>query len=55
MQMAAMNPKYLDRASVPAEALSRRRRKCLRHRSSNEGKPENIAEKMVMGRLGKYL
>lgn len=53
MQIAAMNPKYLDRASVPAEVLDEEK-KVLKVQAMNEGKPENIAEKMVMGRLGKF-
>jgi elongation factor Ts len=53
MQIAAMNPKYLDRASVPADDIEEEK-KVLKVQAMNEGKPENIAEKMVMGRLGKY-
>jgi elongation factor Ts len=53
MQVAAMNPKYLDRAAVPAEALDEEK-KVLKAQVVAEGKPENIAEKIVMGRLGKF-
>ena len=53
MQIAAANPAYLCRDAVPAEELDKER-EILKAQAINEGKPEAIAEKMVMGRIGKY-
>lgn len=53
MQIAAANPQYLDRASVSADALEEEK-KVLTAQAMSEGKPANIAEKMVIGRLNKY-
>ena len=53
MQVAAATPNFLDRASVPAEVIEEEK-KVLTAQAINEGKPANIAEKMVMGRIGKF-
>lgn len=53
MQIAAVNPLYLNRESVPADVLNKER-EILKIQAVNEGKPENIAEKMVEGRIKKY-
>ena len=53
MQIAAINPPYLDKESVPVEALEEEK-KILTAQAINEGKPANIAEKIVMGRMGKF-
>lgn len=53
MQIAAVNPLYMDRDSVPADVLEHEK-KILTEQVMNEGKPANIAEKIVMGKLGKY-
>ncbi len=53
MQVAAANPSYLDRASVPAEELDHEKA-VLSEQARNEGKPEQIIEKMVIGRINKY-
>jgi elongation factor Ts len=53
MQIAAANPQYLDKASVPNEAVEEEK-KILKAQAINEGKPENIAEKMVLGRISKF-
>lgn len=53
MQIAAINPPYLDKETVPAEALEEEK-KVLTAQAMNEGKPQNIAEKIVMGRLKKF-
>jgi elongation factor Ts len=53
MQIAASNPKYLRREDVPQEELDKER-EILRNQALNEGKPANIVEKMVEGRLNKY-
>ena len=53
MQIAAVNPGYLDRASVPAEVIEKEK-EILTAQAINEGKPAAIAEKMVMGRINKF-
>jgi elongation factor Ts len=53
MQIAAINPQYLDRDSVSASALEEEK-KVLMAQAMNEGKPEKIAEKIVIGRLNKF-
>lgn len=53
MQVAAINPLYLDEASVPADVLENERR-ILKEQVVNEGKPANIADKIVEGKLKKY-
>lgn len=54
MHVAAINPKYLDRDQVPAAELEHEK-EVLKQEALNEGKPEKIVEKMVAGRLNKYL
>ena len=53
MQIAAARPEYLDRASVPAEKVEKEM-EILKAQAMNEGKPEQIAEKMVQGRIGQF-
>lgn len=53
MQIAAINPPYLNKESVPASALEEEK-KVLTAQAMNEGKPQAIAEKIVMGRMGKF-
>ncbi|MFA8437476.1 translation elongation factor Ts [Pueribacillus sp. YX66] len=53
MHIAAVNPKYIDRNDVPEEEVEREK-EVLKQQALNEGKPENIVEKMVTGRLNKY-
>lgn len=53
MQVAAANPQYMDRTEVPAAELDREK-EVLTEQARNEGKPENIIEKMVIGRINKY-
>ncbi len=53
MQVAAVNPAYLNEASVPAEILEHEK-KILTEQVMNQGKPAQIAEKIVMGKIGKY-
>ena len=53
MQVAAANPLFLNRESVDQEALEKEK-EIYRVQALNEGKPENIVEKMVMGRIKKY-
>ena len=54
MHVAAINPQYTDSSQVPAEQLSKER-EILIAQAAGEGKPQAIVEKMVEGRLRKYL
>ncbi|MTV22745.1 translation elongation factor Ts [Staphylococcus delphini] len=54
MHIAAINPKYVSSEQVSEEELNHER-EVLKQQALNEGKPENIVEKMVEGRLRKYL
>ncbi|MEZ2715197.1 elongation factor Ts [Niallia circulans] len=53
MHIAALNPKYVSRDQVSQEEVAHER-EVLTQQALNEGKPANIVEKMVEGRLGKY-
>ena len=53
MQVAAANPTYLCKADVEPEVLEKEK-EILMQQAINEGKPANIAEKMVMGRIAKF-
>ncbi len=53
MQAAAMKPRYVFRADVPEEEVAREK-EVLKEQAMNEGKPAEIAEKMVAGRLNKF-
>jgi len=53
MQAAAMKPKYVFRDDVPEEEVAREK-EVLKEQAMNEGKPADIAEKMVAGRLNKF-
>ena len=53
MQVAAANPGYLNKDTVPADVLEHEK-KILTEQVVNSGKPANIAEKIVMGRIGKF-
>lgn len=54
MHVAASNPKYLDRNSVDEDVLNHEK-EVLRNQALQEGKPEHIVDKMVIGRLNKFL
>ncbi|HDA4696807.1 translation elongation factor Ts [Staphylococcus aureus] len=54
MHIAAINPKYVSSEQVSEEEINHER-EVLKQQALNEGKPENIVEKMVEGRLRKYL
>ena len=54
MHVAAINPKYVTRDEVPAEVIEHEK-KVLTEQALNEGKPANIVEKMIVGRLNKFL
>ena len=53
MQIAATNPIGLDRESINESVISRER-EIYTDQAKSEGKPENIIEKMVEGRLSKF-
>ena len=53
MLAAAMRPKYVKIEEVPEEEVQREK-EVLTEQAMNEGKPKDIAEKMVIGRLNKF-
>ncbi|KKI87851.1 translation elongation factor Ts [Shouchella clausii] len=53
MHVAAINPTYVSRDEVTKDVVDRER-DVLKQQALNEGKPENIVEKMVEGRLSKF-
>ena len=53
MQIAAARPEFVNREQVPAERLEKEK-EILKVQTMNEGKPEAIAEKIVMGRINKF-
>ena len=53
MHAAAMRPSYVSEADVPSDVLEREKT-VLKEQAMNEGKPAEIAEKMVQGRLNKF-
>jgi elongation factor Ts len=56
MQIAAISPKYVQRSEISADYIEHER-EILKAQAMNEntGKPENIIEKMIEGRLNKEL
>lgn len=54
MHVAAINPKYLDQSLISQEVIDAKTKE-LTEEALDEGKPANIVEKMVVGRLNKYL
>ena len=56
MQVAAISPKYVTRDEVPADYIAHET-EILKAQAMNENpdKPENIIEKMIVGRLNKEL
>lgn len=53
MQVAAANPLFLSRNDVDQDTIEKEK-EIYKVQALNEGKPENIAEKMTMGRIQKY-
>lgn len=53
MQIAAAKPEYLNREAVPQERVAKEM-EILKAQAMNEGKPAEIAEKVVLGRIGKF-
>jgi elongation factor Ts len=54
MHVAATNPVCIDESGVPAETLERERR-IFAEQAAESGKPPEIVEKMVNGRVAKFL
>jgi len=53
MQIAAAKPEYVDKDEIPASVLEKEK-EIIRAQSQKEGKPANVIEKMVAGRLEKF-
>jgi elongation factor Ts len=54
MQICATDPRYLRKEDVTPDVLERER-EVLREQAKTSGKPEAVIEKMVEGRIGKFL
>ncbi|MCD8108317.1 MAG: translation elongation factor Ts [Oscillospiraceae bacterium] len=57
LQIAAMNPSYLDRASVPADVLDGEKKIVMAQMAEDPkmaSKPEAVLAKIAEGKLGKY-
>ena len=53
MQVAAMNPVAIDKDQCPAEVIEKELQ-IAREQIRLEGKPENMIEKIALGKLGKF-
>ncbi|MDR0685878.1 MAG: translation elongation factor Ts [Dysgonamonadaceae bacterium] len=53
MQVAAMNPISLDETTVPKEVIERER-KIAREKAIEQGKPENLIDRIAEGALQKF-
>lgn len=53
MHIAASKPEFVSREEVPSEVVEKEKQ-ILRAQALNEGKPENIVDKMVVGRVEKF-
>jgi len=53
MQIAAASPGYLTRSAIPSEALEKERA-IYRAQMESSGKPANVIDKIVEGKLGAY-
>lgn len=54
MHVAAVNPQYVDKSAVPAEFIEKEKA-ILIAQAQDSGKPADIIEKMIQGRLNKFL
>lgn len=57
MQIAAINPRYLDKSTVPAEDVAKEKEILIaqiKNDPKSANKPDNIIEKMVEGRISKF-
>ncbi len=53
MQIAAANPAYLSRTGIPADVIEKER-DIYRDQMKNSGKPANVIDKIVDGKLGSF-
>ena len=53
MHVAASNPRYIDEDGVPADELAKEK-EILSEQARNEGKPEQIVDKIAQGKLKKF-
>lgn len=53
MHIAATKPEFLDKTQVPNERLNREK-EVLIEQAKNSGKPQNIIDKMIEGRIKKF-
>ena len=53
MQIAAMNPKYISEKDIPEDVLEKEK-EIYREQMKDSGKPDNIIEKIVEGKLKKF-
>lgn len=53
MQIAASNPKHVDRSDVPQELIDKET-EIYKEQAREQGKPEKIWDKFVQGKLEKY-
>jgi elongation factor Ts len=53
MQIAAASPTYVSREAVPADVLEKEKA-IYRAQMENSGKPANVLEKIIEGKLGSY-
>lgn len=57
LQIAAAKPSYVSEADVPAEVIEKEKEIMLvqmKNDEKNANKPQNILEKIVMGKIGKF-
>ncbi|MRJ02649.1 MAG: translation elongation factor Ts [Epsilonproteobacteria bacterium] len=54
MHIAAMNPRYLDESSIPQEVIEKEK-EIARAQLEKEGKPANIIEKIIPGKIKKFV
>ena len=53
MHIAASNPKYVRREEVPSDEVDREK-EILKAQVADQGKPENVVEKIITGRIDKF-
>jgi elongation factor Ts len=53
MHIAAADPRYLSRDEVTGDVIAKER-EIFRQRALDEGKPENVVDRIVEGRIGKF-
>lgn len=53
MQVAALNPKYADRDSIPEDVL-KKEKELIEKSDDVKGKPENVVEKIIEGKMNKF-